>query len=359
MIEKITTFAENLKSNLRLLTYGEEATKLSIILPLLNLLGWNVFNIDEVSPEFSIENGRVDYSLRLNNTNEIFIEAKKTSEDLDKIQYQEQLLNYSFRHGVELAILTNGLTWWFYLPKEKGDWKARKFYSIDIMQQQAGDIAQRFIDLLSKSNVQTGQARQNAKTLYDEKIKKKIFEKTLAESWNKIISDPESLLLDLLAETTEKLCGFKPDIEEVFGFLERHQNQFTIHSLQPLPPITQPANIRPLQSNDVREKGQQKMKLMDDMFTINKANEILKNTAEWLIKKGKLKSTDYPVQLPGSDRYIIHNKPVHKSGRPFDSKAILSNGLYLLTNFSAPHCELYSRRLLEYFGIPADTLIVE
>ena len=213
MIEGITKFVENLKSNLRLLTYGEEATKQSIILPLLNLLGWNVFNIEEVSPEFSVENGRVDYSLRLNNTNEVFIEVKKTSEDLDKIQYQEQLLNYSFRHGVELAILTNGLTWWFYLPKEKGDWKARKFYSIDITQQQSADVARRFVDLISKSNVQLGKALQNAKTLYEEKLKKKIFEKTLPESWNKIISEPESLLLELLAgETTEKLCGFKPNI---------------------------------------------------------------------------------------------------------------------------------------------------
>jgi len=359
MIEKITKFIEDLKSNLRLLTYGEEATKMSIILPCLNILGWNVFNIEEVSPEFPVENGRVDYSLRLNNTNEVFIEAKKTSEDLGKIQYQEQLLNYSFRHGVELAVLTNGLTWWFYLPKEKGDWKARKFYSIDITQQQAADIAQKFVDLLSKSNIQTGQARQNAKTLYDENIRIEIIEKTLPESWNKIISDPESLLLDLLAETTEKLCGLKPDTEEAFGFLERHHNELTILSSQKIPPITQPEKIMPWQPNDGREKTQRKMKIMDDMFAINKANEILKNTAEWLIKKGKLKTTDYPIQLPGSERYIIHNQPVHKNGRQFDNKARLSNGLWLFINFSAPGCEENARKLLEYFGMPTNTLIVE
>lgn len=354
MLEEITKFVENLKSNLRLLTYGEEATKQSIILPLLNLLGWNVFNIEEVSPEFSVENGRVDYSLRLNNTNEVFIEVKKASEDLDKIQYQEQLLNYSFRHGVELAILTNGLTWWFYIPKEKGDWRARKFYSIDITQQQSVDIAQKFVDLISKSNVQMGKALQNAKTLYEEKVKKKIFEKTLTESWNKIISDPESLLLDLLAETTEKLCGFKPDIDEVFRFIERYQNQLTIRSFTPEQTLPLPA-----QPTTPIQPYHRKMKLMDETFFINNANDILKNTAEWLIKIGRLKPTDYPVQLPGSERYIIHNQPVHKSGRPFDAKAKLSNGLYLLTNFSTPHCELYSRKLLEYFGVPSDTLIIE
>lgn len=361
MIEGITKFVENLKSNLRLLTYGEEATKQSIILPLLNLLGWNVFNIEEVSPEFSVENGRVDYSLRLNNTNEVFIEVKKTSEDLDKIQYQEQLLNYSFRHGVELAILTNGLTWWFYLPKEKGDWKARKFYSIDITQQQSADVAKRFVDLISKSNVQLGKALQNAKTLYEEKLKKKIFEKTLPESWNKIISEPESLLLELLAETTEKLCGFKPNIEEVVRFIEQHQSHFTIGSITHQPTIPPLVTRRPTQpfSRSKPEKGQQKMALTNDTFIINKANEILRNTAEWLIKSGKLKATNYPIQLPGSDRYIINNQPVHRNGRPFDNKTHLSNGLWLFTNFSSSHCELYSRRLLEYFGVPSDTLIIE
>jgi len=122
-------------------------------------------NREEVTPEFSVESRRVDYSLRLNHTNEVFLEVKKTGEDLDK--YQEQLLDYSFRQGVELAILTNGTTWWFYLPTKKGDWKARKFYTIDVIQQESHDVAQKFIDLLSKANVQTGKALQHAESIYN------------------------------------------------------------------------------------------------------------------------------------------------------------------------------------------------
>lgn len=360
MIEKISAFVEDLKSNLKLSTYGEEATKQSIILPILNLLGWNVFVNEEVKPEFPVENGRVDYSLRIKNVNEVFIEVKKASEDLDKVQHQEQLLKYAFRDGVGLAILTNGLTWWFYLPKEKGDWKARKFYSIDITQQQSTDVAQKFVNLLSKGNVQSEKALQNAKTLYDNKIKKKIFEKTLFESWNKIISEPESLLLELLSETTERLCGFKPDIEEVAKFIETHQGQLILGGITPQPsrppfPIVQPYEPPPKNP----KKGHQKMTLMNDTFTFHKAVEILINTSEWLIKLGKLKATNYPIQLPGATRYIINNQPVHQNGRLFDNKAHLSNGLWLFTNFSAQHCELYSRRLLEYFEVSPDTLIIE
>lgn len=354
-MEQLISFVESLRTNLRLSSYGEEATKQSIILPLLNMLGWNVFNVDEVMPELTIENGRVDYALRIKNVNEIFVEVKKTSEDLDKIQYQEQLLNYSFRHGVEIAVLTNGTTWWFFLPKEKGDWKSRKFYSIDIIQQDVKDAVQKFIDLLSKTNVESGKALQTARTIYKGRQRNKVLEETLPDSWNKIISEPDALLLELISETTEKLCGLKPEIEDVDRFVKRYQGQLILGRVVPSSPPLQPT----ARQDEWRDRGQRQMTIMNDRFVFRKAVEILKNTAEWLIRNGKLKSTNYPIQLPGSDRYIIHNQPVHKSGRPFDSKAKLSNGLYLLTNFSAPHCELYSRRLLEYFGVPSDALRIQ
>jgi hypothetical protein len=297
----------------------------------------------------------VDYALRIRNVNEIFIEVKKTSEDLDKIQYQEQLLNYSFRHGVEIAVLTNGTTWWFFLPKERGDWKSRKFYSIDIIQQDVKDAVQKFIDLLSKSNVESGKALQTARVIYKGKQRNKVLEGTPPDAWNKIISEPDALLLELISETTEKICGLKPDIEDVDRFVKRHQGQLVLGRVFTPPLQAQPAAAQ----QEWIDKEQRQMTIMNDKYVFRKAVEILKNTGEWLIKTGKLKNTNYPIQLPGSDRYIIHNQPVHKSGRPFDSKAKLSNGLYLLTNFSAPHCELYSRRLLEYFGVPPEALKIQ
>jgi hypothetical protein len=209
MIDQVKTFVDSLRNNSRVPNFDEAATKQAIILPLLHLLGWNTYNIDECTPEFSVENRRVDYSLRINNTNEVFIEVKKTGADLERHEHQDQLLEYSFRQGVELAVLTNGTTWWFYLPTKKGDWKKRKFYTIDIIQQEAHDIAQKFIDLLSKENVQTGKTLKHAEEIYKGKLKIKVLEETLPEAWNKLISEPDSLLIDLLAETTEKICGFK------------------------------------------------------------------------------------------------------------------------------------------------------
>ncbi len=247
MIDQIRSFVNSLKANQRVTTFDEAATKQAIILPLLHQLGWNTYNIDECTPEFSVENRRVDYSLRINNTNEVFIEVKKTGVDLEK--HQEQLLDYSFRQGVELAILTNGTTWWFYLPTKKGDWKARKFYTIDIIQQESSDIAQKFIDLLSKSNVQSGKTLKHAEEIYKGRLKKKVLEETLPEAWNKLISEPDSQLVDLLAETTEKISGFKPDRNEAIRFLKHNEGRFLllpeedISVIEPSTPKIAPSSI--------------------------------------------------------------------------------------------------------------------
>lgn len=226
MTGQLNSFIETLKRNPRLNAFDEAATKQAIILPLLHQLGWNTYDINEVTPEFSVENRRVDYSLRLNNTNEVFLEVKKTGEDLQG--FQEQLLDYSFRQGVELAVLTNGRTWWFYLPTKKGDWKARKFYTIDIIQQELQDVVQRFNDLLSRNNVQTGKAIQHAESIYKGKQKKKLIEETIPEAWNKIITEPDSLLIDLLSETTEKICGFKPETYDTTRFLKDNEGRFLV-----------------------------------------------------------------------------------------------------------------------------------
>ena len=39
------------------------------------------------------------------------------------------------------------------------------------------------------------------------------------------MSNPEDWLVDIMAEATEKLCGFKPDIEIVEDFLISDQKQ--------------------------------------------------------------------------------------------------------------------------------------
>jgi hypothetical protein len=77
MQEQLKVFIDRLKTDRKIDTYDEAATKQAVVLKLLSLLGWDTFNIDEVTPEYSVAGKRVDYALKINNLDKVFIEVKK------------------------------------------------------------------------------------------------------------------------------------------------------------------------------------------------------------------------------------------------------------------------------------------
>ena len=87
--------------------YNEEATKTAFIQPLLkDVLGWDVNDRNEVSPEEKISRGRVDYGLKIEGKTKIFVEAKPPKADLDK--HIEQAVKYGYnRKGVPFVLLTD------------------------------------------------------------------------------------------------------------------------------------------------------------------------------------------------------------------------------------------------------------
>lgn len=234
MLENLVAILENIKKMDISSFQDEMSTKQGIILPILYALGWNIFDPNEVKPEYVIDGYRIDYSLIIDRSNKIFIEVKKHNTDLNK--YQEQLINYSFRENIKISILTNGITWWFYLPsKLEINWKQRKFLSIDINTQDLNIIAKNFIDLLFKENVQNGKSFQIANQIIDDKNRLKIIVETLPKAWNILLQEKEPRLIDLIIEKTEKLCGFKPSEDEVLDFISDYLNRLSIPEINPLP----------------------------------------------------------------------------------------------------------------------------
>ncbi|MDE0042568.1 MAG: hypothetical protein OXT74_11080 [Candidatus Poribacteria bacterium] len=103
---------------------------------------------------------RVDYALLINNTAKVFIEVIKGGKALQR--RQKQLLRDAFHHGVEITVLTNLKTWWIYLPirTESGD--RRKVVTVKLDQHENTKAAHTMVDLLSRENVCSGRAIQNA-----------------------------------------------------------------------------------------------------------------------------------------------------------------------------------------------------
>jgi len=198
---------------------SEEAVKTAAILPVLQELGWSVFDPKECKPEYG-PSWKVDYALFLKAKPRVFIEAKALTSQL-KPDDQQQLCTYTSRHGVPLAILTNGKTWEFYLALTEGLFHERKVYSIEVEHQDVNEAARHMVKLLSKSGVETGNAETYAKKLHESHLRDAAIDAALPKAWEKLFRDPDSILVDYLAEEAEAICGFKPDPERVRTFLRR------------------------------------------------------------------------------------------------------------------------------------------
>lgn len=87
--------------------YNEEAAKIAFIQPLLkDVLGWDVNDHDEVSPEERTSRGRVDYGLKVEGKTKMFIEAKPPKAELER--HIEQAIRYGYnRKGVPFVLLTD------------------------------------------------------------------------------------------------------------------------------------------------------------------------------------------------------------------------------------------------------------
>ena len=225
MKKEIVTFIKDLKSNKKLDTFDEASTKQAVVLRLFSFLGWDIFNVDEVYPDYSVNSHSVSYALRAKNANKIFIEVKRVHEKLDN--HQKSLLSFASSENVDISILTNGVLWWFYLPKSAGNSQEKWFYSVDLLKQKEDTFVPQLIDLLSKNKVVKGQALKAAKTLNQNK-NQKIASNVIPEAWNKIISQPNMIFVELLRESTEKICGCRVEAKLVERFLEKNLDKWLV-----------------------------------------------------------------------------------------------------------------------------------
>ncbi len=114
----------------------EEATKTSVILPFLQTLGFDVFNLDEVIPEFIADVGtkkgeKVDFAVKIDGKIAMLIEAKPVNAKLGDTQFN-QLFRYFTVTEARLAILTNGREAWFFSDTdEPNKMDKRPFFKFD------------------------------------------------------------------------------------------------------------------------------------------------------------------------------------------------------------------------------------
>lgn len=115
----------------------EEATKNALVMPFIAALGYDVFNPQEVVPEFTADVGirkgeKVDYAILNDGEVILLFECKKAGADLRQAE-MSQLFRYFSVTKARIAILTNGTQYRFYSDLEEANkMDSRPFLELDL-----------------------------------------------------------------------------------------------------------------------------------------------------------------------------------------------------------------------------------
>ena len=374
MQKQIQSFIKDLKSNKKLSSFDEASTKQAVVLRMLSFLGWDIFNVDEVCPDYAANSSHVSYALRLGDKNKIFVEVKKISEKLD--DHQKKFVEIASGEDVDIAVLTNGVTWWFYLTSSNGSWQQKWFYSADFLKQEPDTFVPQLVDLLTMNRVAKGQALKTAKDLFHDK-KQKMAADFLPKAWNQIISQSNKIFIELLSLQTEKLCGYKVDIKSIETFLGKHVDEWLITDIPST--VTAPPSTS-LESEIVDSKDKSASATPEDIGN-NEKETTLESYAEKSIKSFSFIGHSHIVRaweevLPILCEYLAstHEKDFEKvlwisdNQKPYFSRysdqlripeKIKETDIFVETRIKPDEVAKTANKLIEAFGYSQDDLSID
>lgn len=134
---------------------GEQNTKASLIEPILEALGWDIRDPDEVHREFkpTSKDCPVDYALAILRKPRLFVEAKGLGESLTDRKWVAQVLGYATVAGVEWCVLTDGDDYRLYNATAPVDAEEKLFCQIRLSAS-TEDAAVNTLELISRSNME-------------------------------------------------------------------------------------------------------------------------------------------------------------------------------------------------------------
>ena len=198
---------------------NEAAISQGVVMRLIEALGWPRWDPGIVKPEYPLGAKRVDYALcHPPNKPVILIEVKCPGHALDG---ERQLFEYAFHSGIPMAILTDGQEWHFYLPAGQGDYKERKVYNLNLLERDTSECVHRLKRYLEYQEVISGNALENARRDYVSEMKKREVRRHIPKAWADLVEERDDILIGLVQERVESMCGYEPDEDVVGDFLDR------------------------------------------------------------------------------------------------------------------------------------------
>jgi len=227
-------------------------------MPFITILGYNVFDPNEVNPEFVADVGtkkgeKVDYAILKDGKPCILIECKSVNSDLNKEQ-ASQLYRYFSVTPARIGILTNGIIYRFFTDLDKENtMDIKPFLEINLL-----DIKEPLVDQL-KNYTKQG---LNLDELHDTATQLK-YTKEIIQIANKEFSQPSDEFVKFFAAkvyprklTQKALENFSLITKDSLDqFLSEKINERLKSAMKPettkVPEAQSPENKTPLEPTDV------------------------------------------------------------------------------------------------------------
>ena len=336
--------SQRIKMHRALYRQNEMAVRTQLVEPILREIGWNLEEPDQAVPNFSEDKGLSNYVLFTHEKPTLFVGVEQNLEfEGDGENEIAQLLNHAAGEGLAYGVLTTGAVWILAASFKIGTKSiGRVIWKVDLenhAQQSPG----------GKFNMLTPQAIANLGSV----IQKAEF---LGRAWATLISDPTYFVLGLAPTVKELLRASHPDVE----FSPEEIEDYVVSKVEQLlavPSVTAAADLalKPLEDFKTQVPG---MLLFGEEYDIHHAYDILLNTANWLVKQGKLAKEDAPINA-GPKRYLVSTEPLHVRGNAFLNPRQIANGLWLEVHYSRSGCIRYARNLLKRYKYDPTKLIVQ
>ena len=200
---------------------NEETAKNRILNPILQSLGWDPFG-QEVLRQHPIDGkdsgGRVDIALKSAGRVVAFIEVKAPGANLNNCV--TQILGDSTRAGVKICVLTTGLEWWLYLPREQGQPQERRFSVLKLMDNPLQQLMEELGAYLSKDALVSGRAERRAKAIREARLEVVRLNVEVPKIWQEMLSRPDNELVELLRLRVYQRLNLRPNKDQLVAILK-------------------------------------------------------------------------------------------------------------------------------------------
>lgn len=341
----------------------EQHVRFSLVGRICDCLGWDVWDPAEFYTEYPVKKyppqeitvelrGRVDVALiiteKLSEFADVFIEVKTPYKLQTELQSGEkQLQSYNYWDKSAISILTDGITWRFYLPSAGGSFEDKLFHELNLIKDDLDDVCYIFQRILQRENFNQV-AIQSAESLLEEKRIALIIAKVKgeAERLSADLGDSKYLVAQKLIKNKHRKECQLTDIERLW---DKTTTRFK----------PQPKLIEPDESKIDFGHNAQTQKLSDYRFTKPSYVKIAgKDTVEIHSWK-QLKKIVY-------DFIIKSNRTVKLTGvfgfstdiKQYREPIALQNGFYTEGNLSASNIVSHCVSALKASGYNPDLDLV-